>query len=85
MRADKTKFRIINGIPENHSYARFINNNVTVRVSNGKKIHQIRFDNELSSLDLSIAYYIGVLSGQLLTDNIQTLNLEVEIEIWEIA
>lgn len=84
MRADKIKFRIINGIPESHSYARFNNNKVTIRVSNGKKIHQLRFENELSSLDLSVAYYIGVLSGQLLTDNIHTLNLEVEIEIWEI-
>jgi hypothetical protein len=83
MRSDKIKFRVVNGIPQDHSYTKFNTSKVFLRVTNEEKTAKMNFVASGDQVNSSVTFYMGVLAGKLMTQDIFDLNLIVELEVWE--
>lgn len=77
------KFKIINGIPENHSIDIYSRNKVYIKVTYKDKLAKMDFVCDRVSFGSSLLFYMGVLTGKLI-DDIHSANCSVLITIEEI-
>ncbi len=80
---NESKFKIINGIPENHSIDIYSHNKVYIKVIHKDKFAKMNFECESASFGSSLLFYMGVLTGKLI-DDIHSANCSVLITIEEI-
>ena len=81
----EAKFKIKNGIPENHEIFHYKNNKVYLEVVANGKLAKFNFESNGENITDSITFYIGVLTGWMITDDINKNYCEVTVNIQDIS